>query len=93
MFPKTLTRLNILHIIGEKQIIPKNPHKFVSKSRAVVAHTFNPSTREAETGGFLSLRPAFVYRVSSRTARATQKNPVVKNKQTNERTTQIYYRC
>jgi hypothetical protein len=24
----------------------------------VVAHTFNPSTREAEAGGFLSLRPA-----------------------------------
>jgi major histocompatibility complex class I len=23
----------------------------------VVAHTFNPSTREAESGGFLSLRP------------------------------------
>jgi hypothetical protein len=25
----------------------------------VVAHTFNPSTREAEAGGFLSLRPAW----------------------------------
>jgi hypothetical protein len=24
----------------------------------VVAHAFNPSTREAETGGFLSSRPA-----------------------------------
>jgi hypothetical protein len=30
------------------------PHR-----RAVVAHTFNPSTREAEAGGFLSLRPAW----------------------------------
>jgi hypothetical protein len=28
-------------------------------SRAVVAHTFNPSTWEAEAGGFLSLRPAW----------------------------------
>jgi hypothetical protein len=27
-------------------------------SRAVVAHAFNPSTWEAETGRFLSLRPA-----------------------------------
>jgi hypothetical protein len=27
--------------------------------RAVVAHTFNPSTWEAEAGGFLSLRPAW----------------------------------
>jgi hypothetical protein len=35
---------------------------------AVVAHAFNPSTWEAETGGFLS----------SRTARAIQRNPVSK---------------
>ena len=28
-------------------------------SQAVVAHTFNPSTREAEAGGFLSSRPAW----------------------------------
>jgi hypothetical protein len=26
---------------------------------SVVAHTFNPSTREAEAGGFLSSRPAW----------------------------------
>jgi hypothetical protein len=28
-------------------------------SQAVVAHTFNPSTRESEAGGFLSSRPAW----------------------------------
>jgi hypothetical protein len=28
-------------------------------SRTVVVHTFNPSTREAEAGGFLNLRPAW----------------------------------
>jgi hypothetical protein len=28
-------------------------------SRAVVAHAFNPSTREAEAGGFLSWRTAW----------------------------------
>jgi hypothetical protein len=28
-------------------------------SWAVGAHAFNPSTREAEAGGFLSLRPAW----------------------------------
>jgi major histocompatibility complex class I len=27
--------------------------------RVVVAHAFNPSTWEAEAGGFLSLRPAW----------------------------------
>ena len=37
-------------------------------SRAVVAPAFNPSTGEAEAGGFLSLR----------TARVTQRNPVSK---------------
>jgi hypothetical protein len=42
----------------------------------MVAHAFNPSTWEAEAGEFLSLR----------TARATQRNPVSKNKQTNKQT-------
>jgi hypothetical protein len=27
--------------------------------QAVVVHTFNPSTRDAEAGGFLSSRPAY----------------------------------
>ena len=36
----------------------------------MVAHAFNPSTREAEAGGFLS----------SRTAWATQRNPVSKTR-------------
>ena len=46
----------------------------------VVVHDFNPSTREAEAGGFLSSRPAWSYRVSSRTSRTTQRNLVSKNK-------------
>jgi hypothetical protein len=43
----------------------------------VVVHTFNPSTREAEAG---ELETSLIYKVSSRTARATQKNPVSKKK-------------
>jgi hypothetical protein len=49
----------------------------------------NPSTWEAEAGGFLSsggrgrriseFEASLVYKVSSRTARATQRNPVSKN--------------
>jgi hypothetical protein len=39
-----------------------------NSGRAVAAHTFNPSTWEAEAGGFLS----------SGTTRATQKSPVSK---------------
>jgi hypothetical protein len=45
----------------------------------VVAHAFNPSTREAEAGGFLSWRPAWSAKLSFRTARAIQRNPVSKN--------------
>jgi hypothetical protein len=48
------------------------------KSQVVVAHAFNPSTWEAEAGGFLS----------SRTTRDTQRNPVSKknkNKQTKKK--------
>jgi hypothetical protein len=40
----------------------------------MMVYAFNPSTWEAEAG--------LVHRVSSRTARATQRNPVSKNKQT-----------
>jgi hypothetical protein len=49
-------------------------------SRVVMAHTFNPNTWEAEAGRFLSLRPAWSTELSSRTARATQKNPVTPRK-------------
>jgi hypothetical protein len=41
-------------------------------SWAVVAHAFNPSIWEVEA--------SLVYRVISRTARATQRNPVLENK-------------
>jgi hypothetical protein len=40
----------------------------------MVVHAFNPSTGEFEA--------SLIYKVSSRTARAIQRNPVLKNKQT-----------
>jgi hypothetical protein len=51
-----------------------------------VEHAFNPSTCKAEAGRSLEFKASLVYRVSSRTARATQRNPVSKNKdkQTNK---------
>jgi hypothetical protein len=49
----------------------------------VVAHAFNPSTWEAEAGCFSEFKASLVYRVSSKTARATQRNLDVK-KQTNK---------
>jgi hypothetical protein len=36
-----------------------------------VAHAFNPSTWEAEAGGSYEFEASLVYRVSSRTYRAT----------------------
>jgi hypothetical protein len=43
----------------------------------VVAHTFNPRTQESEAGESLEFEVRRVYRVSSRTARATQRNHVL----------------
>jgi hypothetical protein len=49
--------------------LPNIVHHLESQAEpGVVAHAFSPSTWEAEAGGFLS----------SRTARATQRNPVSK---------------
>jgi hypothetical protein len=46
----------------------------------VVVHAFDSSTRKAEAGGFLSseFKAILVYKVSSRRARAIQRNPVSK---------------
>ena len=48
-------------------------------SQAVAAHAFNPSTWEAEERQISEFKVSMVYKVSSRTARATQRNPVSKN--------------
>jgi hypothetical protein len=43
------------------------------------AHAFNPSTWEADRQ-ISEFEASLIYRVSSRTARATQRNPVSKKK-------------
>jgi hypothetical protein len=45
----------------------------------MLAHTFNPSTQEAEAGSFSEFEASLVYKMSSRSARAIQRNPVSKN--------------
>ena len=45
----------------------------------MVAHTFNPNTWEAKADGF-EFEASLVYRVSSKTARATQRNSVLGKK-------------
>jgi hypothetical protein len=60
----------------------------------MVAHAFNPSTREAEAGKISEFEASLVYRVSSRTARAIPRNPVWKTttttKQNNKKNLYIY---
>lgn len=43
-----------------------------------MGHAFNPSTLEKEAVNLREFETSLVYRVSSRTARVTQRNPVSK---------------
>jgi hypothetical protein len=53
-----------------------------------VAHTFKPSTWEAEAGGFLSSRPAWsTERVPGQPGLYRERNPVSKNKTKKTKTT------
>jgi hypothetical protein len=51
----------------------------VPVSWVVVANTFNPSTLGGRGRQIFEFEASLVYKVSSRTARATQRNPVSKN--------------
>jgi hypothetical protein len=42
-------------------------------------HAFNPSTQETEARQISEFEASLAYKVSSRTARAIQRNPVLKN--------------
>jgi hypothetical protein len=61
-------------------------------SWVVVAHTFDPSAWKAESRWISEFKASLVYKVSSRTARATQRNPVSKkNKRKKEKTINELY--
>ena len=49
-------------------------------SQAMVMHAFDPSTQEEEAGRISEFEASLVYRGSSKTTRATQRNHVLKNK-------------
>jgi hypothetical protein len=49
-----------------------------------LGNVFTPSTQEAEAGRVSEFEVSLVYRVSSRTARATQRNPVLKTPTTRQ---------
>jgi hypothetical protein len=49
------------HLLSFKKELKTNKQKTKTNKKSkpgAMAHTFNPSTREAEAGGFLSSRPA-----------------------------------
>jgi hypothetical protein len=50
----------------------------------VEARTFNPSTERQRQADLCEFEVSLVYRMSSRTARATQRNPVLKNQKEEE---------
>jgi hypothetical protein len=50
----------------------------------VVVHAFNPSTLGGRGRQISEFKASLVYRVSSRTARAIQRNPVSKNQKINK---------
>jgi hypothetical protein len=68
-------------------------HSVLSNSWAVVIHTFNPSTGRGGDGdngttdaGRSEFKASLVYKAGSRTAKALQRNPVLKNKNQNHQT-------
>jgi hypothetical protein len=71
-----LSKVELSKSISQKCII--SLYKMLACSRAVVVHTFNPSTWVSE------FEASLVYRVSSRTARATQRNSVSKEEEEEE---------
>ena len=45
----------------------------------MITHTFNLNNREGEVGGISEFEDSMFYRASSRTDKATYRNPVSKN--------------
>jgi hypothetical protein len=70
---KKAQRHRLVHLSAPKTLLYVTDSDNTRDPPGVVAYAFNPSTWEAEAGGFLSSRPAW-------TARATQRNPVSKKK-------------
>jgi hypothetical protein len=55
---------------------------------SVVAYSFRSSIWEAEAGRSLEFKANLVYRVSSKKARAAQRNPVLRKTKSNQRKNQ-----
>jgi hypothetical protein len=71
----------VCHISPHPQI-----YSYLKKKNkpGVVAHTFNPSTLGGRGRRISEFEASLVYKVSSRTARAIQRNPVSKKTKQNK---------
>jgi hypothetical protein len=103
-----LALLSLLYLCAGPFFLPPHSHLFslgvflalvlraseiAPEHQAVVAHAFNPSTWGSRGRRIYEFQAILVYKVSSRTARAIQRNPVSlkknknKTKQTKQTTT------
>jgi hypothetical protein len=66
--------------------------KVLEKKPGMVVHAFSPSTRGSRGRWISEMEASLVYKVSSRIARATQRNPVSKAKNKTNKQTKKYWR-
>lgn len=62
---------------------PYTVYKNKIQAWGMVVHSFNPSTGEADARGGRASEASLVYKESSRTTSTTQRDLVLKHKQTN----------
>jgi hypothetical protein len=77
-----MIQVRFLGLDGCSGVKNMDPSLVLVMVAAGVVHTFVPSTQRAEAGRSLEFNTSLDYRTSSRTDRAIQRNPVLKNKKT-----------
>ena len=83
--PVLLMTLSRALLVQKQKSPDTNGLKNMMESQAVVAHACNPSTLARRGRQISEFEASLVYKVSSRTARATQRNPVSEKKKKKEK--------
>jgi hypothetical protein len=77
LYPRVCYTASVLRGWGTLSELCLN-YKLTDIKPGVVVHAFNPSTRGGRGRRISEFEASLVYKESSRTARATQRNPVLK---------------